>query len=287
MAEWDAELVVDPDALHRAAGSPRAWRHLASGWDCDAWLADESVIWRVPRRSVGVAALERELALLPVLAPRLPAPVPVPSRVDAAGLPVLARHALVPGTEFALAGEATPALGATLGRFLAALHAPEVLAATRALVPVDPLGRADAAKRVAVTRRRLAEVEGRFDVAPLHAIVDEAAALAPPIEVLGHGDLHVRHVLVDARGDLAGVIDWGDACVTARAVDLAIATALPREARAAFVHAYGPVDAHTWRFARLVAAMLGASLLAADPDGAGGRGARAWLDAVVAHAREG
>lgn len=287
MAEWDAEWVVDPDALRRAAGSPHAWQHLASGWDCDAWLADESVIWRVPRRTVGAAALERELALLPVLAPHLPAPVPVPARVEAEGLPVLARHTLVPGEELALRGAASPALGAALGRFLAALHAPGVLAATRALVPVDPLGRADAARRVAVTRRRLAGVAAMLDVTPLHAIVDDAASLAPPIEVLGHGDLHVRHVLVDERGGLAGVIDWGDACVTARAVDLAIATALPREACEAFVREYGPVGEDTWRFARLVAVMLGASLLAADPAGAGGRGARAWLDEVAAHAREG
>ncbi len=287
MAEWDAEWIVDPDALHRAAGSPRAWRHLASGWDCDAWLADESVIWRVPRRAVGAAALERELVLLPVLAPRLPAPVPVPERVEADGLPVLARHALVPGEELALRGAAGPALGAALGRFLAALHAPELLAAARGLVPVDPLGRADATKRVAVTRRRLEDVAAMLDIAPLHAIVDAAVALAPPIEVLGHGDLHVRHVLVDDRGGLAGVIDWGDACVTARAVDLAIATALPSDAREAFVREYGPVGEDTWRFARLVAVMLGASLLAADPAGAGGRGARGWLDAVVAHAHEG
>ena len=31
-------------------------------------------------------------------------------------------------------------------------------------------------------------------------------------EVLVHGDLHVRHVLVD-NGELSGVIDWGDVCV--------------------------------------------------------------------------
>jgi aminoglycoside phosphotransferase (APT) family kinase protein len=29
---------------------------------------------------------------------------------------------------------------------------------------------------------------------------------------LAHGDLHVRHLLVDEAGALAGVIDWGEVC---------------------------------------------------------------------------
>lgn len=38
-----------------------------------------------------------------------------------------------------------------------------------------------------------------------------------------HGDLHVRHLLVDRDGSATGVIDWGDLCLADPAVDLSIA----------------------------------------------------------------
>jgi hypothetical protein len=41
--------------------------------------------------------------------------------------------------------------------------------------------------------------------------------------VLCHGDLHVRHLLIDGDGSAAGVIDWGDLCLADAAVDLSIA----------------------------------------------------------------
>ena len=281
MPEWERELSVDPEAVRRAAGDPRAWRLLASGWDADAWLADESVLWRVPRRTVGIAALEREAALMPLIAPRLPAPAPVPHLVRSDGLPALAWHAWLPGRELALAGDASESLAESLGRFLAALHGPDLVALARPHVPIDPLGRADPAKRVPFPHRRLDQVAHLVDVAPLRAIVDRGAGPALPTDVVCHGDLHLRHVLVDGEGALAGVIDWGDACIGARAMDLAIATAFDPAARRAFLAAYGAVSAAEWRHARLLGVLFGAALLAADPDGPVGSASRAWLERLA------
>ena len=281
MAEWERELSVDPEAVRLEAGAPRAWRLLASGWDADAWLADESVVWRVPRRTVGIAALEREAALMPVISPRLPAPAPVPRLVRSVGLPPLAWHACLPGRELALAGDASESLGRSLGRFVAALHGPDLAELARPHVPVDPLGRADPAKRVPFTHRRLDQVAHLVDVGPLRAVVDRGAGPALPTDVLCHGDLHLRHVLVDAGGDLAGVIDWGDACIGARAMDLAIATALESTPRRAFLAAYGAVSPPEWRHARLLGVLFGAALLAADPDGEVGSASRAWLERLA------
>jgi aminoglycoside phosphotransferase (APT) family kinase protein len=282
MAEWDADLIVDAETLRRAAGSPKAWRLLASGWDSNAWLADESVIWRAPRRLVGITALRREAALLPRIAPLLPATVPVPVLVERDGLPLLARHALVPGCELAAVPDLPASLGGALGRFLAALHAPELARLAATLVPTDPLGRADAAKRIGIAHRRLDDVSARLDTAPYRAIVDAAEGLELRIDVLCHGDLHIRHVLLGDASGLSGVIDWGDSCLGACAMDLAVVTALPAAARAAFAAAYGEVDAASWTFARMLAVMFAASLLAAAPDGESGRGARRWLETLAA-----
>ena len=283
MAEWDADLSVDPEAVRRAAGSPERWRLLGSGWDCDAWLADEAVVWRVPRRAVAENSLRLEAALLPVVAPRLPEEVcvPVPTLLEVEGLPLLARHELAPGIELAGAPRVGDGVGAALGRFLRALHAPEVLAAAEGIAPVDPLGRADAARRFAVAHRRLDDVASRLDVTKHRAIVDAAADLAPPLDVLCHGDLHIRHLLLGDDGELRSVIDWGDACRGTRALDLLVVTALATPQREAFAREYGPVEEPAWRFARMLGVTIGAALLAADPDGVSGEGGRRWLERLA------
>lgn len=282
--EWEREFSVDSEAVRRAAGAPRGWRLLGTGWDSDAWIAEESVVWRVPRRRVGIEALRREAALMPILAPRLPTAVPVPELVEGAGLPILGRHALVPGREMAEAwGAVGPSLGNGLGRFLRALHDPALARDTEGILPVDPLGRADPARRLSVIHRRLDQISRHIDLAPLQRIAEAGAGPALTVDVVCHGDLHHRHVLVDAAGQLAGVIDWGDSCIGARAMDLAIVTALTPDARAAFFDAYGPIDERSWRHARLLGVMFGASLLAADPVGPAGRSARGWLERLVEH----
>ncbi len=68
-------------------------------------------------------------------------------------------------------------------------------------------------------------------------------APAPRVSAI-HGDLYARHLLLDPRGGLAAVIDWGDVALGDPAEDLALAYSfLPASARADFFAAYGPADA--------------------------------------------
>ena len=78
------------------------------------------------------------------------------------------------------------------------------------------------------------------------------------------------------------MIDWGDSCRGARAVDLAVVTAFEPATRAAFIDAYGAVDEVAWRHARLLGVLFGAVLLAADPDGVVGAASRRWLARLAA-----
>ena len=80
--------------------------------------------------------------------------------------------------------------------------------------------------------------------------------------VLVHGDLHLRHVLVDGAGASAGVIDWGDAALADPCVDLSIAyAAFSGDSREALLATYGAVvdDAREAR-ARVLAVNLCAAL---------------------------
>jgi aminoglycoside phosphotransferase (APT) family kinase protein len=167
------------------------------------------------------------------------------------------------------------------GASCARLHAADLAAEFRTSLRVDPLGRGDPAKRIEVTRRRLVDVASYVDIEPLLEIVEASAGTPLPPTAVVHGDLHVRHVLVDDDFGLAGVIDWGDSALGAPAIDLAIVTALPPAARGAFLAAYGVIDGASWRHARLLGVMFGASLLAADPGGLTGAAARRWLERLI------
>ena len=82
--EWAAEAVVDEELARRLVTAQfpeiplRSLRLLGEGWDNTVWLADERWVFRFPRRLIAVPAVERQLAVLPGLAPLLPLPISAP-----------------------------------------------------------------------------------------------------------------------------------------------------------------------------------------------------------------
>jgi aminoglycoside phosphotransferase (APT) family kinase protein len=276
--EWAAEIEVGEALVRRLLADqfqlePSALRLLAEGWDNSVWLVDERWAFRFPRRRIALPGIAREIAVLPLLAPLLPVPIPVPAFVGVPGeafpWPFFA-SALLPGREPTVASPPEgdrEELASSLGSFLRALHAPGVAAAVGAdALPDDFNRRADMAARVPRTREQLAALErlGLWQPSPhLGRVLAEAERL-PPAEpaALVHGDLHFRHVLVDG-GALSGVIDWGDVCRADPAVDLQLVwSLLPPAGRAAFLDAYGPVSDEQLLRARVLALSLCAALAA-------------------------
>lgn len=262
---------MDEDLVRRLVGGQfpelelRSLRLLAEGWDNAVWVVDETWAFRFPRRAIAVPLAERELAVLPLVAPLLPVPVPVPIFL---GRPA-ERYpwpfwgaALLPGREGSeAAGRA--ALARPLAEFLRTLHSAKI----DVELPFDPSARADTARRVPHAKEALAEVErlGLWRVpASVRRVLDEALALPPSTAaVVVHGDLHFRHLLVDAEGALTGVIDWGDVCRAPPSLDLQVVWSfLPAESRAEFLAAYGPVDEEHLLRARMLAFSLSAVLAA-------------------------
>ena len=55
----------------------------------------------------------------------------------------------------------------------------------------------------------------------LYTLVEQSATLRPPeANAIVHGDLYFSHILVNEKGKLAGVIDWGDIHIGDVAIDL-------------------------------------------------------------------
>ena len=115
--------------------------------------------------------------------------------------------------------------------------------------------------RVPKTRERLAELKqlGLWQTPrEAHEVVEAAVELGPPEPTaLVHGDLHLRHLLVDEGGRPTAVIDWIDLSYNDPGVDLVLYWSLLRlEGRAEFREAYGTITDDQLLRARILALFL-------------------------------
>jgi len=276
VAEWSPEIFVDPELARRLIRDqfhdlPAAQlRLLGTGWDNTVYLVDEAWVFRFPRREIAVAGIERESAVLPRLT-GLPLAIPTPRFIGTGSSRypwpfVGARY--IPGREL----PAVPLdegqrqdLGAGLGRFLRSLHDPARLRSLADVLPADPMGRSEMAPRVERTRERLDEIGrlGLWAIPESVATVLDAARDLPsvPPTVVAHGDLHVRHLLVNVDASPAGVIDWGDICRADPSIDLSLYwSLLSPAARESMRDAYGPVTVEQLLRARVLSLFLNAML---------------------------
>jgi aminoglycoside phosphotransferase (APT) family kinase protein len=272
MSIWAPEFVVDDATARRLIRSQfpglRADKCelLGEGWDMTVYLVDGAHVFRFPRRDVVVPGLLRELQVLPRIAPALPLRIPEPrfaGRPDD-GYPWPFYGApLIPGKEVGQVRLTQPerdALAPALAAFLKALHG----LAVDVELPVDPMGRANPAVRAPQARKVLERLEAAgVWRAPASARkwLREGERLGPSERlVLAHGDLHLRHVLVDA-GRASGVIDWIDVCHAPPAADLALYWCLFSPAgRREFIRTYGDVSGDDLLRARVLALNLCAIL---------------------------
>jgi len=273
MREWDAEVIVEADLARRLIGEQfpelglRTIKLLGQGWDNTVWRVDDEWTFRFPRRSYAVPGIENEMAVLPRLAGALPLPIPNPTFLGRPseefawpfyGCPFL------PGRELAdadLSDEERIGLARPLAEFLRTLHSLDL----DAELPVDPVRRADMAVRIPRTREYLSEVSSLGLWAPPSLVGKtlEAALELPPAEhtAVCHGDLHLRHLLVDEHGGPAAVIDWIDLSRNDPAVDLVLFwSLLPPDGRAEFRETYGELSEAQLLRGRVLALFLCAVL---------------------------
>lgn len=235
---------------------------VGEGWDNVMFRLGDALAVRMPRRAAAAPLIERELAWLAHLAPRLPLAVPAPLREGRPGCGYPWRWSVLPWLPGTAGDLEEPAGGEAprLAAFMEALHQPAPADAPRNPVRGVPL-----ANRRAMVEARLARLVSRTSlVTPAHEAIWQAALEAPldAGDTWIHGDLHARNLLV-CEGRLTGVIDWSDMAAGDRATDLAaIWGTLPtREARAEAMHACGAVSEATWARARGWAFAFGVMLL--------------------------
>lgn len=280
--QWAPEVSVPPGLAAELIGAQfpgldtRQVTILETGWDNTACLVDGQWLFRFPRREIALPGVRREIAVLPRLAARLPLPIPVPEFVGQPsprypwpfwGARLLPGHELA---EAALADDERRGAATSVGQFLRALHEPSLVAIVDGDdLPVDPMRRASPPTRAVRAREVLDRLVSRGVIPAdrdLERLLDDAEQVAagtgPGSLVVTHGDLHIRHLLVDDAGAATGVIDWGDLCLADPAVDPSIAyCGFAGRARADLLSAYGrPVGAERELAARVCAISVIASL---------------------------
>ncbi len=225
--EITAELVRDllreqhPDL----AGLPV--RLGARGWDNQLWRLGDDLAVRLPWATGSAdALLRKEHAWLPVLAPRLPLPVPVPQRLGEPSerfpRPWIVTT-WVPGTpaDRAPATRATEAAD-TLAGFLTSLHRPAPEGAPAGRDRGGPLAdHAGGFARALVSATEQGLLPDPDAVRQVWEDAVTAPGWAGPAVWL-HGDLHPANVLT-RDGTFCGVIDFGDLFAGDPACDLAAA----------------------------------------------------------------
>ncbi|MFB5189866.1 phosphotransferase [Alicyclobacillus fastidiosus] len=266
--QWSEEISVSTELAHQLIErqfpqlAPAAVERVGQGWDNHVFLVNGHLVFRFPRRALGVMCLEEELRCLPQIAKRLSVPVSNPLFIGVASEPYphpFAGYERLPGNpvhECAPTRSMRSQHAAEFAAFLRKLHDIPTEEAKRFGASSDVIGRMNLAKRIPQFQDYAHEAREQGliqDVAPLLRLV-ETLPTSADIEHrarLVHGDLNFRNFLIDGEGRLQGVIDWGDVHVGHPAVDLAIMYSyVPQEGRALFQSVYGEVDDQTRALAR-------------------------------------
>ena len=218
--------------------SVETFEPLGEGWAYDTYAVNGEWVFQLPRLPGEEASLRRQVRLLPELAHEVSAPIPAPEFVSdeppCIGYRKIEGEPIGPATSDGIWPE-------RLGRFFYDLH----------MVPPEFVGMRSRTA-ASVREAMFAELDALCHaVFPLLAH-EERARASRRIDAyldddenfkfstcLTHGDVGPAHVLVSEGGDLAGVIDWGDASVGDPAWDFTwILGAMPQAGERA-LGAYG------------------------------------------------
>ncbi len=249
---------------------PFALKRLGAGWDNTVFLLQRPdstangspLVFRFPRRSLAVPLFASELKVLKKINLPINTPIPLFEGVPTRRFPhPFVGYTHVPGetacranVEFAQRHQWVKPLAQAL-RVLHDDAIPEGLVH-------DDIQRADLNYRLPRLQQQLADARSLGIDLPENAIANfvqhlqsdnfQTAYHAETLpQRLLHGDLYIRHLMVNTHGELTGFIDWGDTHQGHIATDLGVVySCLPPHTHSSFWKHYGPVSEVTQDLAR-------------------------------------
>ncbi|WP_350300750.1 phosphotransferase [Peribacillus frigoritolerans] len=245
-------------------------KQLGEGFDNTVIQINGQFVFRFPRRPIAVTLIQVESQLLPSIAGTLPLAIPEPiffGKPSTLYPYPFTGYKMVKGHLPEEESEASKVESAKrFARFLKVLHSFPAERAMRLGVQPDGMMRLDVSYRKKSLMENVSNLLklGYFEQA--QAVKDFVEALDDldvqhPISLV-HGDIHIRNVLLDDEGVLAGIIDWGDVHIGNPAIDFSfLYSYFPKEARRAFFEIYGEIEKETESLARFRAIYMLVTLL--------------------------
>ena len=232
---------------------------LDEGWDNLVYLVNENIIYRFPRRELGVFCMENEITLLPYIAEQVSFPLSAPKWIGSPSelYPYpFAGYTLLPGKPLC---DATATLisnhdfAVALAHWIRELHSIEVTDNYTKLIKGDHAWRLDVKHRVMRCEQNISQYEQYFLEAGFHkqSLLDVIQLISQlqfmnKTKVFLHGDLYSRHVIVNPATLMPiGLIDWGDVHIGHPGIDLAVGMIFNEDVYKIFLQAYGKVGDET------------------------------------------
>ncbi|MDP4084907.1 MAG: phosphotransferase [Bacillota bacterium] len=244
--------------------------HFGEGFDNTVFNVNNQYVFRFPRREIAVSLLKIENHLLPKLIKELNIAIPEPIFF---GKPSneynwpFTGYQLVHGDSPGLLSDETRDQSAeSLAIFFRRLHQFPIEEAKELGVPYDSLERTNIVKRKAMLYEKLNKAVELQLITKEHIVFEWLKALKIKESntklTLVHGDCHIRNILVNERGIISGIIDWGDTHLGNPAIDLSIAYSfLSSKGRKNFFNIYGNVSLETRRLAQFFAVYISVVLI--------------------------
>jgi aminoglycoside phosphotransferase (APT) family kinase protein len=201
---------------------------IGEGWEFWGYRAGDYVL-RVPKQPGKRALLELESRVLPELAGILPAPISTPVMLlenEANSAPIGVYSHIEGAAASRFEGRIAPGFGAAFRRFVRALHSFSVERAAELGVKLvtGSEARRERELKYEEARRRVFPIVGAGTRAYLEHGFETSLRDPGSFDFRSafvHRDLDGHaHVLINSRGELAGVIDFSDMVVGNPAVDL-------------------------------------------------------------------
>jgi len=226
-------------------------KEIGKGFDNTIFSLEDKYLFRFPRREVAAQLLEIEKKILSIIGTELPIPTTIPLFYGNSSKqfkwPFIGYSYIKGKVPNKLSTIERKEMVKPLAKFLKKLHSISVERMEELGIQRDQIRRLDLSYRVPQLKKYLEKI---FE----HKLFQQKEVLVQYInelkninlqskDVLVHGDLHFRNMIVNVDNELAGIIDWGDAHIGKRAIDLSIVySIIPKEARNDFYSIYGEVD---------------------------------------------
>lgn len=268
---WRSDISLTPEFAKEIIQAQR-WnilkvdqiQYFSEGWDNIAFLVNQKLVFRFPKRLQAEQFLLNENMLLPKLQKKISIKIPNP---EFCGNPTeqypfhFHGYEMLLGTPFYKTDLSSQVLRDCIiqfARFLKDLHSIKAVAAQSMGAVSQIYDKTKVDVVIAMLAERMQFLQQNNVVALDMNFIEQMIHQARTIHLdqgqacLVHGDLDMRHLLIQNQ-KLSGVIDWGDVGINHPVIDLSsIINMFPTSMHELFFQEYGLVTADVYAYAQFL-----------------------------------